>query len=126
MLQAPVSEPVREAGGTETSVVARRQRSVVHCDAVIKRLGIGDDRPRVPGRVQELPHEVVLTDRFGAGQFERAVQRLGESRVGHDGGDIIRRDGCIRTGGSRTVCPSVAAWAMPPTNSKNCVARTIV
>ena len=27
--------------------------------------------------------------------------------------------------GSRTVSPSVAVWAMDPTNSKNCVARTI-
>src|SRR5262249_49607043 len=32
--------------------------------------------------------------------------------------------GCMRAGGKRTVCPSVADWAMPPTNSRNCVART--
>ena len=34
--------------------------------------------------------------------------------------------GCISAGGNRTVCPLVADWAMLPTNSKNCVARTIV
>jgi hypothetical protein len=34
--------------------------------------------------------------------------------------------GCISAGGNRTVCASVADWAMLPPNSKNCVARTIV
>jgi len=34
--------------------------------------------------------------------------------------------GCIRADGKRTFCPSVDNWVMPPTNSKNCVARTIV
>src|SRR4029077_11590915 len=34
--------------------------------------------------------------------------------------------GCMRADGNRTVAPSVENWAMPPTNSKNCVARTIV
>ena len=29
-------------------------------------------------------------------------------------------------GDTRTVCPCVASCAMPPTNSKNCVARTMV
>ena len=33
---------------------------------------------------------------------------------------------CIIAGGNRTVLPSLADWAMPPTNSKNWVARTIV
>ena len=33
--------------------------------------------------------------------------------------------GCTRAGERRTVCPTVADWAMPPTNSKNWVARTI-
>src|SRR5437868_14794309 len=87
------AEPVRETRRTETWIGAGREALVVHCYAVIERLGISDYRPCVPGCVQELPHEVVLTDRFGTGQSERAVQRLSESRVGHDGGDIIRRNG---------------------------------
>src|SRR5262249_1040210 len=32
----------------------------VHRNAVVERLGIGDDRPRVPGCVQELPHEATF------------------------------------------------------------------
>jgi hypothetical protein len=34
--------------------------------------------------------------------------------------------GCIRARGNRTVCRSVADWAIALTNSKNYVARTIV
>ena len=34
--------------------------------------------------------------------------------------------GCMRAGGTRTISPSAPDWAMLPTNSKNCVARTIV
>src|SRR6266404_8511625 len=78
------AEPVRETRRTETWIVAGREALVVHCYAVIGRLGIGDYRPWVPGCVQELPHEVVLTDRFGTGQIERAVQRLSEGHIGHD------------------------------------------
>ena len=66
---------------------------IVHLYAEVERLGIGDDRPRVPGCVQELSHEVVLPNRFGTGQLERAVQRLREGHIGHDGGDVIRRNG---------------------------------
>ena len=38
-----MGEPGGKAGRTETWVVARRQRPVVHGHAVIERLGIGDD-----------------------------------------------------------------------------------
>src|SRR5438270_10606047 len=87
------AEPVRETRRTETWIVAWHEALVVHCYAVIERLGIGDYRPCVPGCVQELPHEVVLTDRFGTGQIDRAVQWLREGGFGHDGGDIIRHNG---------------------------------
>jgi hypothetical protein len=72
------AEPVRETRRTETWIVAGREALVVHSYAVIERLGIGDYRPCVPGCIQELPHKVVLTDWFGTGQIERAVQRLSE------------------------------------------------
>ena len=34
-----------------------------------------------------------MTDRFGTGQIDRAVQRPTEGRIGQDGGDVIRRNG---------------------------------
>jgi hypothetical protein len=74
-------------------VIAWSEALVVHGYAVVERLWIGDYRPCVPACVQELPHEVVLTDRFGTRQFDRAVQRLRERHIGHDGGDVIRRNG---------------------------------
>jgi len=46
-------------------VIACSEALVVHGYAVVKRLWIGDYRPCVPACGQELPHEVVLTDRFG-------------------------------------------------------------
>src|SRR6266850_732758 len=85
-----VLEPVRETRRTKTWFVAGREALVVHCDAVIERLGIGDYCPWVPGCLQELPHEFVLTDRFGTSQIDSAVQWLREGRIGHDSGDVIR------------------------------------
>src|SRR5206468_8915962 len=87
------SEPVLETCRAEVRVIAWGEALIVHRNAVVERLGIGDYRPCVPGCVQELSHEVVLADRFGTGQLERAVQRLSEGHIGHDGGDVIRRDG---------------------------------
>src|SRR6266481_8088850 len=87
------AEPVRETRRTETWIVAGREALVVHCYAVIERLGIGDYRPWVPGCVQELPHEVVLPKRFGTGQIDHAVQRFLDRDLGNDGGDVIRRNG---------------------------------
>ena len=74
-------------------MIAWGEALIVHRDAVVERLGIGDYRPCVPGCVQELPHKVILPNRFGTGQIEGVVERLSEGRVGHDGGDVIRRDG---------------------------------
>src|SRR6266446_1837247 len=87
------SEPVRETCRAEARVIAWHEALVVHLYAVVERLGIGDYRPCVPTCVQELPHEVVLSNRFGTGQIDRAVQRLREGRIGHDSSDVIRDNG---------------------------------
>src|SRR5215472_14973291 len=88
-----VAEPVLETCRAKARIIAGGEALIVHRIAVVERLGIGDYRPWVPGCVQESPHEVVLADRFGTGQFDGAIQRLGEGHIGHDGGDIIRRNG---------------------------------
>jgi len=74
-------------------MIAWGEALIVHRDAEVERLGIGDYRPCVSGCLQELPHEVVLPNPFGTGQIERDVQRLSEGHIGHDGGDVIRRNG---------------------------------
>src|ERR1043166_2336533 len=87
------AEPVREMCRTQAWIVARRQASVVHCQAVVERLRIGSYRPRGPGFSQELPNEFVLTDRVGTGQLDYAVQWLRERRLGHGGSDVVSGDG---------------------------------
>ncbi len=87
------SEPVPETCRAEARVIAWHEALIVHRESVVKRLGISDYRPCVPSCVQVLPHEVVLPNRFGTGQIEHAVQRLSEGHIGHDGGDVIRRNG---------------------------------
>ncbi len=55
-------QPVLETCRSEARVVAWGQALIIHRDAVVERLGIGDDRPCVPGCVQELPHELIFED----------------------------------------------------------------
>src|SRR5262245_27989280 len=119
-----VAEPVLETCRAKARIIAGGEALIVHRIAVVERLGIGDYRPWVPGCVQESPHEVVLADRFGTGQFDGAIQRLGEGHTATTAATSSDAMGCIMTGGRRAVCPSVANWAMAPTNSKKCVART--
>src|ERR1700694_4250036 len=83
-LRHGAAEPVLETRRADARVVAWGEALIVHRDAVVERLGIGDYRSCVPGCVQELPHEVILPNRFGTGQIERAVQRLSEGHIGHD------------------------------------------
>ena len=110
-------EPAFKADRAESRVIAGGEALIVHRNAVVECLGIGDYRPCVPGCFQELPHEVVLPNRFGTGQLERAVQRLTRATSAMTAATSSAAMGCISTGGSRTVCPSVANWAMAPTNS---------
>ena len=92
-LSGLVAKPVLEGCRAEARVIAWGEALIVHRDAVVERPGIGDYRPCLSGCLQEPPHEVVLPNRFGPGQIERAVERLSEGHIGHDGGDIIRRNG---------------------------------
>src|SRR5437667_10172299 len=87
------AEPVAEARRSKSRVFTRGEALIVHVYAVVERAGVAHNLSRVPGCVQELSHEVVLPNRFGTGQIERAVQRLSEGHIGHDGGDVIRRNG---------------------------------
>src|SRR5207253_3731464 len=79
------AEPVAKARRSKSRVFTRGEALIVHVYAVVGRAGVGDNLSGVPGCVQELPHEFVLTDRFGTGQIDRAVQWLREGRFGHDG-----------------------------------------
>src|SRR4029453_2582017 len=58
------SEPVLEACRGDARGIAGNEALIIHRDAGVERLGIGDYRPCVPGCGQELPHEVVLPNPF--------------------------------------------------------------
>src|SRR5205823_13713678 len=68
------AEPVAEARRSKSRVFTRGEALIVHVYAVVERAGVGDNLSCVPGCGQELPHEVVLPNRFGTGQIKRAVQ----------------------------------------------------
>ena len=53
-----VVEPVLETCRAKARVIAGGEALIVHRNAVVERLGIGDYRPCFPGCVQELPHQL--------------------------------------------------------------------
>ena len=107
-------------------MVARDERVIVHLGAEVARVGIGDHLACVLGCAQESSDECVETELFGTGQLDRAVHGRPECDVGQAAATSSDTTGCIRAGDKRTVCPSVADWAMPPMKSKNCVERRMV
>src|SRR5262249_39798943 len=82
-------EPIAEACGPQARIFARRETLVIDCRTEIQGYGIGDYRPWVPCCTQELPNQLVLTDRFRTSQVDRAVQRL---RKGHIEQGLIDRN----------------------------------
>ena len=119
-------EPVLKMRGTEDRLVARRETLVIDCRAGIQGFGIDDYRPWVSGSFQVLADEFVLPNRVRTGRFDDAVQRFLLGAFATAAPTSSAAIGCIMAAGNRTVCPSVAPWAMPPTNSKNWVARMMV
>ncbi len=86
-------------------------------------MGIDDDPSLCPPLHEGIADEFILPNRFGTGQLDRAVQRFCERYIAMTAATSSETMGCIKADGSRTVSPSVADWAIPLTNSKNCVAR---
>jgi len=84
--------------------------------------------PRLPcaGRpyAQGIARKLVERSGVGSGDFDRAVDGRRYRKIGEGSGNVIGRD---RLEQSRRQPNRVACWrrisTMPPTNSKNCVAR---
>ena len=89
---------------------------IIHRRAEVTCVGVRGHRPRV-SVAPRISARINRDGSVGTRQFDRAVQRFLDRDLGHDGG-VIRHVGCISAGGNLTVCPSVAPWAMLPTNSK--------
>ena len=126
-LRHRTAEPVLETRRAEARMIAGREALIVHLDAEVAGVGVRDHlsagrgwRSGIVGRVRPCGS---VRDRPARSCRSAAAPTATSASAAATSSDTM---GCIRAGGSRTVCPSVADWAMPPTNSKNCVARTIV
>ena len=118
-----MAEPVVETGRADPRLAAGRERSIVKLGAEVARVGVGDDIARILLGAEKAPDEFVERHLFRSGDLDCAVDRRAECGVGHGVGHVV---GCTRAGDRRTVCPTVPDCAMPLTNSKNWVERTIV
>src|SRR6266536_5077240 len=85
-------EPVLEARRTEARVVAGGETLIVHRRPEVTCVCVRGHRPPVSVCTQKSPDEFVETDRFGTRQFHRAVQRVLDRGLRHNGGDVIRRE----------------------------------
>jgi hypothetical protein len=102
-------------------VIAGGEALIVQLCAEVARVDVCDQHPCVSVCAQGSSNEFVETYPFGTGHLHRAVHRFPDCDVGQGISDVIRRDGLHKGRRQRTVCPSVADWAMPLMNSKNCV-----
>ena len=97
-----MAEPVREAGRADAGVVAGDEDALIRdFQAVVGRVDIGHDVPRIVGRAQEAPDELVQPEPFGAGQLDGAVDRRALGDIGQGGGNVIGRFGLEEDGRQR-------------------------
>jgi hypothetical protein len=104
-LSAKGCQPFVKTDGTKPRMAAGCERSVVQFRAEIARVNIGDDLARVFGCGQVFPAKFVEAQPLRACEFDSAIDGAGDSR---------------------TICPFEEVSTMPPTNSKNWVARRMV
>src|SRR3569833_257659 len=86
-------QPVVEARRTETRIRPGGEALVVQLDAPVSSRRIGDDFARVVLRVQVSPHQFVLTNRLGARQVDRSVDRLRDGDLSQRRGNVVRNNG---------------------------------
>jgi hypothetical protein len=126
VLWSGAAKPVCEMAGAEQRVLARDEAALLKRRAEVVGLLVPHDRAGVVMRHELLAHDFVKRDSVGAGQFNGSIQRLRHGDFSQVSGEVVREDGLKQRDARWTVCPLVASSAMRPTNSKNCVARTIV
>ena len=125
-LSSRAFEPVVVMRRAQARIRAGDETLIVHLCAEIARVDVGDHFPRVSGCAQKLTDKFILSDRFRTGNFDLPFTGSPTATSVRAAATSSAAMGCIRPGDNRTICPSVADCAMPFTNSKNCVERTIV
>src|SRR4051794_5445161 len=116
----PVLEPRRPEDRIQTGIQATR----VQRRAEIAGRRVRDHPPRVSARGEEAADEVGDRERLRPRHLDRAVRGRLRGYVGQGGRHVVGRQR-LHGGVGRRISPSPFP-AIPPRNSKNCVARTIV
>ena len=91
-------EPSFEASLAEPRVIAGHECSLLHLDAVVAGVRIGDNLARILACGQILPDEVAETKLFGSPYFNGAIHRRACRDPAHRAGDIVRRHGLDERG----------------------------
>src|ERR1700754_5110614 len=92
LLRHRVAEPVREPDSTDPRLTGRCQRLIVELGAEVAGVNIRDPLAPVSLCSKELPRELVERSGVGSGNFDRAVDRGRNRKIGKRRGDVIRRD----------------------------------
>lgn len=121
-----MAEPVVETGRADARLAEGCERSIVKLGAEVARVGVGDDSARIC--LARRNRRTSSSSGTLSGPAISIVPLTGAPSVASATASATSSDmiGCNSAGDRRTVCPSVADCAMPFTNSKNCVERTIV
>ena len=70
-----LAQPVLEAGRADAGIVTRDEGALIDVYAVVGRVDVGHDLPRVMLRAQVLPDELIEPEPFGPAQLDGAVDR---------------------------------------------------
>ena len=97
------AEPDLEARWADSRVVAGGERSIVHRNAEVAYLSIGDDHARILGGGQESSDELVEWEPVETGYLDCGVHRRPDCDISHDGSQVIGPDG-LRKGGRQMHC----------------------
>ena len=76
---------------TKAGAIAGHKAFIIHRNAEVASLSIGDHLSRVARRTQILPNKFVLSDLVRAGYFDHTIYRLTKGYVCHRSRDFLRR-----------------------------------
>ena len=86
------AEPLFEPDRTEPRVIAGHERALAQFGAEVKRVRVGDDFAWIVAGAEGSSDEGVEMERFGPGDFNRAIERRAHRDARDCTGDIVHGD----------------------------------
>ena len=121
-----LSQSAKWAGTEQRVLTYGNQAALLERRAEVVGLLVGYDRAGVVMRHEVLADDFVKRDSVGAGDLDGSVQRLRHGDLGQGSGEVVREDWLKQRRRQAYGLPVGRVISDAPTNSKNCVARTIV